>query len=81
VKIDPEKVRADLPAPEIHTNASETYFYNTMPFKRSTFTINPNFISENLNVKKIGLQNRSLSASVNLDSAPVKYRRNYAFVY
>ncbi len=84
VKIDPEKVRPDPPAPEIHYNSPETYFYNTVPTRKATFTINPNFRSEMLNVQKMGLQTRAKGKSTtNLLShfAPVKYRRNYAFCY
>jgi len=85
VKIDQEKVRPDPPAPEIHYNAPETYFYNTVPNRKATFTINPNFRSEMLNVQKIGLQTRvkgkSTSNVFSHYGAPVRFRRNYAFCY
>ena len=83
VKIDQEKVRSDPPAPEIHYNSPETYFYNTVPSRKATFTINPEFRSEMLNVHKIGLKKRDNgSSSPNLRfGAAVKYRRNYAFCY
>lgn len=82
VRIDPEKIKPDPPAIELHTNASETYFYNTLPFRKATFTINPHFISENLNVKKMGLQNRLSGSQTNNNIfGPVKFRKDYAFVY
>ena len=75
VKIDIDKLRPEREAPIIHYNAAETFFCNTMPFRRATFDINPNFISENLNIQKLDLKLRGSSAE------PVKYRRNFAFVY
>lgn len=81
VKIDPEKVKCDPPAPVYHFNAPETFFYNTQPSRKMCFTINPNFRSEVLNVQKIGLKNRDSTSSPALFGAPVKYRRNYAFAY
>jgi hypothetical protein len=81
VKIDPEKVKSDPPAPGYFFNAPETFFYNTSPSRKATFTINPHFRSEVLNVQKLGLKNREHTSSPNLFGAPVKYRRNYAFVY
>ncbi len=67
---------------ELKHNAAETYFYNTLPFRKATFTINPNFISENLNVKKLELQKQSKAHQANNNLfGPVKYRRDYAFVY
>ncbi|CAF1048192.1 unnamed protein product [Brachionus calyciflorus] len=80
VKIDLDKLKPDRPAPEVHYNAAETYFYNTMPFRKATFTINPHFISENLNVQKIDLKLRENSARGS-SMEPVRYRRDYAFVY
>ena len=79
VKIDPDKIKADPPPIQLHHNAAETYFYNTLPFRKATFSINPNFISENLNVKKLELQKQSKEN--NSLFGPVKYRRDYAFVY
>jgi len=75
VKINLDKLKPDPAAPEMHYKAAETFFLNTMPSKRMTFSVDPNFISENLNIKKVSLQNRSPSAG------PVKYRRDFAFVY
>lgn len=74
VKIDMDKLKPDRAAPEIHYNASETYFYNTMPFRNATFTIDPSFISEKLNVQKLD----RIRGSAN---ERVKYRRDFAFVY
>lgn len=71
------KLQADDPAPEIHYNSPDTYFLNTMPFRKATFTIDPSFISENLNVQKIDLKRRDSS---NLKNS-VRYRRDFAFVY
>jgi hypothetical protein len=72
-----DKLRPDPMAPELHYNAAETYFYNTLPNRHLSFVIHPTFISEHLNVKKIDLQNKDAEAS----NRPVKYNRNYAFVY
>lgn len=61
-----EKFQIPKPAPEIHYNASETYFYNTIPKQMHRYVIDPNFISEHLNVNKISLSKRPLSgASIN----------------
>jgi hypothetical protein len=69
-----DKIRPDPAADEIHVNASETYFYNTIPNKKSSFTIDPSFSSEGMQGYKMKL--RSKSSSVNN-----RIRRDYAFVY
>jgi hypothetical protein len=75
-----DKLKPDAPAPEIHFKAAETFFYNTLPHRKRTFDVNPHFISENLNVKKLELQNRPPS-STGSSSGPIRYRRDYAFAY
>jgi len=81
VKSDPEKLKIDPPLAAFDThNSSETYFYNTIPIRKTCYTVNPHFISENLNVKKMDLQNRLMGSSAGV-FGPVKYRRDYAFVY
>ena len=59
-----EKFQVPKPPPELHYNASETYFYNTMPKRVHRYVIDPNFISENLNVNKISLSKRPPTANV-----------------
>jgi hypothetical protein len=61
----------------MHFKAGETFFYKTLPTRKMTFTIDPNFISENLNITKVSLQNRSPSTT----NGPVRFRKDYAFVY
>jgi hypothetical protein len=74
-----DKIKPDPEAPQLHFNAAETYFYNTLPYRKATFTVNPHFISENLIAKKnlIEQEKRRLNNNV---TQPVKYRRDYAFV-
>lgn len=71
------KLQPDSPAPELHYNSPETYFYNTMPFRKATFSIHPSFISENLNIQKIDLKRKDTAGS----NKAVRYRRDFAFVY
>jgi hypothetical protein len=52
------------PPPEIHYNANETYFYNTLPKRVHRYVIDPHFISENLNVNRISLSKRPSTATV-----------------
>ena len=59
-----EKFQVPKPPPELHYNASETYFYNTIPKRVHRYVIDPNFISENLNVNKISLSKRPSTATV-----------------
>ncbi|CAF1001721.1 unnamed protein product [Adineta steineri] len=59
-----EKFQIPKPAPEVHYNANETYFYNTMPKRVHRYVIDPNFISENLNINKMSLSKRPLTATV-----------------
>ncbi|RNA06155.1 IQ-DOMAIN 14-like isoform X3 [Brachionus plicatilis] len=77
VRIDMNKLQPDERAPQIHYNSPDTYFLNTMPFRKATFTIDPSFISENLNVQKIDLKRKESNGSKNA----VRYRREFAFVY
>jgi hypothetical protein len=59
-----EKFQVPKPPAELHYNASETYFYNTLPKRVPRYVVDPNFISENLNVNKISLSKRPLTAAV-----------------
>ena len=59
-----EKFQIPKPAADIHYNASETYFYNTLPKRVHRYVIDPNFISENLNVNKMSLSKRPPSATI-----------------
>ncbi|CAF0776381.1 unnamed protein product [Rotaria sordida] len=59
-----EKYQIPKPPPELHYNASDTYFYNTLPKRLHRYVIDPNFISENLNVNKISMSKRPLTAAV-----------------
>ncbi|CAF3431073.1 unnamed protein product [Rotaria sp. Silwood1] len=59
-----EKFQVPKPPPEFHFNASETYFYNTLPKRLHRYVVDPNFISENLNVNKISMSKRPLTATV-----------------
>ena len=84
MKINLEKLKPDPIAPDVHYKAADTFFYNTLPPRKMTFSIDPHFISENLNVKKVSLQNRPPSANSTsrpLSTGPVRYRRDYAFAY
>ncbi len=59
-----EKFQIPKPAVDLHYNASETYFYNTLPKRVHRYVIDPHFISENLNVNKMSLSKRPPTASV-----------------
>ncbi|UJR22269.1 hypothetical protein I4U23_025329 [Adineta vaga] len=59
-----DKYQLPKPSTEIHYNASETFFYNTMPKHRHRYIINPNFISENLNVNKVSLGERPPTTTI-----------------
>ena len=58
-----DKFQIPKPAADVHYNASETYFYNTIPKRVHRYVIDPNFISENLNVNRISLSQRPLTAN------------------
>lgn len=58
-----EKLQIPKPAPDVHYNASETFFYNTIPKRVHRYVIDPNFISENLNVNKMSLSQRPPTAN------------------
>ncbi|CAF0733774.1 unnamed protein product [Adineta ricciae] len=58
-----EKLQIPKPAPDVHYNASETFFYNTIPKRVHRYVIDPNFISENLNVNKMPLSQRPPTAN------------------
>jgi len=62
-----EKFRIPKPVPDLHYNASETYFYNTMPKRVHRYVIDPNFISENLNINKMSLAKRPLSSATTVN--------------
>ena len=84
-----DKLKPDPPAPEVHFKDANTFFYNTLPHRKATFNVDPHFISEHLNVRKLELQNRPPSTngrppSTNpslSQSGPIRYRRDYAFAY
>ncbi|CAF4513802.1 unnamed protein product, partial [Rotaria sp. Silwood2] len=59
-----EKFQLPKPPPELHYNASETYFYNTLPKRSHRYVVDPNFISENLSVNKISMLKRPLTPTV-----------------
>ncbi|CAF1595014.1 unnamed protein product [Adineta ricciae] len=59
-----DKYQLPKPSFEIHYNAPETFFYNTMPKYRHRYIINPNFISENLNVNKVSLGERPPTTTI-----------------
>jgi hypothetical protein len=59
-----EKFQLPKPPVDIHYNASDTYFYNTLPKRVHRYVINPHFISENLNVNKISLSKRPSTATI-----------------
>lgn len=70
VRIDLDKLRPDPGMQITRVNSASTYFYNTIPNKKASFTIDPNFSSETL-VE----QQRARG-----ESCP-RFRRNNAFVY
>ena len=70
-----EKFQIPKPAADIHYNASETYFYNTLPKRVHRYVIDPNFISENLNVNKMSLSKRPPSATIVHSTLPDFHRR------
>ncbi|CAF1032060.1 unnamed protein product, partial [Didymodactylos carnosus] len=43
-----EKFKPTTAPPELHYNASETYFYNTVPKQSQRYVVSPNWISEDL---------------------------------
>ncbi|CAF4223572.1 unnamed protein product, partial [Rotaria magnacalcarata] len=53
-----EKFQIPKPPQEVHYNASETYFYNTIPKRVHRYVVDPNFISENLNISGRSLSKR-----------------------
>lgn len=89
VEVSEESLKTDPGAPELHFIASDTYFLNTMPTKRSTFTIHPEFISESLDVRKVLLskkmaaEGKAALSSTEKEEAlrNLRFRRDYAFVY
>ena len=71
VRIDISKLKPDPAMEMTRVNAAQTYFYNTIPTKKASFTIDPNFASETiLDLRK----SRSKSCSNS-------FRRDFAFVY
>jgi len=52
------------PRQEVHYNAAETFFYNTMPKRSHRYVVNPNFISENLNVNRVSLGKRPPTTTI-----------------
>ncbi len=45
-------------------NVSDTYFYNASPSRLQRYVIDPNLISENLNVNRISISKRPPTATV-----------------
>jgi len=80
VPIDMESIKPDPERPKIHFNANETYFYNTLPTRKATFFVNNNFISENLCIPKKNSYEEKIRI-LNSQGKPVRFRRDYAFVY
>ena len=80
VPIDMESIKPDPERPKIHFNANETYFYNTLPTRKATFVVNNNFISENLRIPKKNSYEEKIRI-LNSQGKPVRFRRDYAFVY
>lgn len=59
-----EKFEIPKPAADIHYNASETYFYNTIPKRVPRYVVDPNFISEDINVNHMSVSKRTPTATV-----------------
>jgi len=59
-----EKFQIPKTSPEVHYNASETYFYNTSPKRLPRYVIDPNLISENLNINRMSISKRPPTATV-----------------
>ena len=75
-----ESIKPDPERPKLHYNANETFFYNTLPPRKATFTVNQNFISENLRIPKKNAYDEKIRI-LNSMGKPVRFRRDYAFVY
>lgn len=58
-----EKFDVPKPPSDIHYNASETYFYNTLPKRVHRYVIDPNFISENLNISGRSMSKRAAATT------------------
>ncbi|CAF1276745.1 unnamed protein product, partial [Didymodactylos carnosus] len=71
-----EKFKLSTPPPELHYNATETYFYNTVPKQPQRYVVSPDWISEDLNVHKISLKKRPQTSTT-----PALYRRDIALAY
>ena len=54
-----EKFQLPKPPQEVHYNASETYFYNTVPKRAHRYVVDPSFISENLNISGRSMSKRT----------------------
>ncbi|CAF1290905.1 unnamed protein product [Adineta steineri] len=59
-----DKYQLPKPSQDVHYNASETYFYNTIPKRPTRYVIHPNFISENLNVNRVALGQRPPTTTI-----------------
>ncbi|CAF4805036.1 unnamed protein product, partial [Rotaria socialis] len=58
-----EKFQIPKPPQEVHYNASETYFYNTIPKRVHRYVVDPNFISENLNISGRSMSKQTAPAA------------------